>query len=270
MLLTVSIVVYRPNVLLLRRTIASLEEACRVLYGAKPGAEVALYLVDNGGLAAALVDLARLQSLGVVCESITGHGNVGFGPGHNLALARAASCFHLVLNPDIDLDGDALVQALDFMHKHAEAGLVTPYIADETGRMQYLCRRYPSLFNLFVRGFAPERVRCLFSERLAHYEMRDLINETEILWDPAIVSGCFMFCRTKLLQDLGGFDARYFLYFEDYDLSLRAHRLTRLVYVPQVRVVHHGGGAARKGWLHIRMFGASAFKFFSRFGWKWL
>jgi GT2 family glycosyltransferase len=162
------------------------------------------------------------------------------------------------------------VQALDFMDEHPDAGLVTPHIADETGRTQYLCRRYPSLFDLCVRGFAPEKVRRLFRKRLAHYEMRDLINETEIVWDPSIISGCFMFCRTKLLRDLGGFDARYFLYFEDYDLSLRAHSLARLAYVPRIRLLHHGGVAARKGWLHIRMFSASAFKFFNRFGWKWL
>jgi GT2 family glycosyltransferase len=69
---------------------------------------------------------------------------------------------------------------------------------------------------------------------------------------------------------LSGFDPRYFLYFEDYDLSLRTHELAHVAYVPSVLAIHHGGGAARKGGAHIRMFMASAYKFYNRFGWKLL
>ena len=100
--------------------------------------------------------------------------------------------------------------------------------------------------------------------------MRDVINERDIVWDPPIVSGCFMLFRTDVLKRLSGFDPRYFLYFEDYDLSLRTHNIARVAYVPAVRVLHHGGGAARKGSAHIRMFATSAIKFFIRFGWKWV
>ncbi len=61
-----------------------------------------------------------------------------------------------------------------------------------------------------------------------------------------------MLFRTEVLKKLGGFDPRYFLYFEDYDLSLRTHEVARVAYVPSVRVLHHGGDAARKGWTHIK------------------
>jgi len=100
--------------------------------------------------------------------------------------------------------------------------------------------------------------------------MHDQINDRDVVWDPPIVSGCFMMFRTSVLKQLAGFDPRYFLYFEDYDLSLRTHAVARVAYVPNVRVLHHGGGASRKGSSHIRMFISSAFKFFNRFGWKWL
>lgn len=79
-----------------------------------------------------------------------------------------------------------------------------------------------------------------------------------------------MLFRMYILKILAGFDARYFLYFEDYDLSLRTHDVARVVYAPAVRVLHHGGGASHKGMVHIRMFLASAYKFYNRFGWKWL
>ncbi|PZR43067.1 glycosyltransferase family 2 protein [Paraburkholderia fungorum] len=268
--LSVSVVVYRPDIEQLVSTLAGLAAACDALRVSRPALPVELYLVDNGGLPDIRAELAELQRHDISMTIITGHGNIGYGRGHNLAIKQSAKQYHLVLNPDIDLARDALCEALDFFEAHAEAGLIAPWIGDEHGDQQFLCRRYPTLIDLFARGFLPARLRQLFSRRLARYEMRDRINARDIVWDPPIVSGCFMLFRTSVLKQLGGFDTRYFLYFEDYDLSLRAHEVTRVVYTPSVRVLHHGGGAARKGTAHIRMFMASAYKFFDRFGWKWL
>ncbi len=267
--LSVSVVVYRPDPALLSRTLASLAAARSAVREKYPDFTVCLYLVDNGGLPDVTAELAALREHDVASSVIAGHGNVGYGRGHNLAIQKAESRFHLVLNPDIDLDEQALVAALDFFAAHPDAGLLSPRIGDDQGQMQYLCRRYPTVLDLFVRGFLPSSMRSFFARRLARYEMRDIINERDIVWDPPIVSGCFMLFRTDVLKKLGGFDDRYFLYFEDYDLSLRTHDAARIAYAPSVQVLHHGGGAARKGYAHIRMFSASAFKFFNRFGWKW-
>ena len=268
--LSVSVVVYRPDPVQLAQTLFSLAGACEELRAARRDIPVALYIVDNGGLPDLSSILDALYAQHIVNVIIAGHGNVGYGRGHNLAIEQAESRYHLVLNPDIDLDRDALTHALSFLEAHPDAGLLSPRVGDDAGQLQYLCRRYPTLFDLLVRGFMPPRARKLFERRLARYEMRDLINERDVVWDPPIVSGCFMLFRTEVLKVLAGFDPRYFLYFEDYDLSLRAHDVTRVAYVPAVQVLHHGGGAARKGSLHIKMFAASAYKFFSRFGWKWL
>jgi GT2 family glycosyltransferase len=267
--ISVSLVLYRPHRQLLTRTLHTLDTALHRVSSEGHGASAPLYLINNGTDEKIdwlqLPDEARLRT-----NVIEGQGNVGYGRGHNLAIERVDSQYHLILNPDIELDGDALSQALTFLDAHPEVGLLSPRIVEKDGSLQYLCRRYPAVFDLFVRGFLPRSLRELFAKRLARYEMRDVINEQEIVWDPPIVSGCFMLFRTDVLKKLGGFDPRYFLYFEDYDLSLRAHDVARVVYVPSVRVLHHGGDAARKGFGHIRMFAASAFKFFNRFGWKWL
>ncbi|SEK02318.1 glycosyltransferase family 2 protein [Paraburkholderia diazotrophica] len=268
--LSISIVVYRPDLTLLQSTLESVATACGGVRATRPSFKLGLLLVDNGGLPDIAATLAKVRAQGITCEVISGQGNVGYGRGHNLAIERSPYSFHLVLNPDIELDAKALANAVDFLCAHPDAGLLTPRIGDDAGQLQYLCRRYPTLVDLFVRGFLPTCARRLFSRRLARYEMRDLINECDVVWDPPIVSGCFMMFRTIVLKRLAGFDPRYFLYFEDYDLSLRAHDVTRVVYTPVVRVLHHGGGAARKGSAHIRMFVASAYKFFDRFGWKWL
>ncbi|OYD76169.1 UNVERIFIED_ORG: hypothetical protein BDU10_1241 [Burkholderia sp. CF145] len=268
--LSVSVVVYRPDVQQLAQTLTSLAGAYDALRESHPASTLDLCLVDNGGLPDMTAALDALRAQGATCSVIAGQGNVGYGRGHNLAIERVASRYHLVLNPDIDLDRQALVRAVEFFESHSQVGLLSPRIGDDEGHIQYLCRRYPTLLDLFIRGFLPARVRRFFARRLARYEMQDLINERDIVWDPPIVSGCFMLFRTNVLKNLAGFDPRYFLYFEDYDLSLRTHEVARIAYLPAMRVLHHGGGAARKGSAHIRMFAASAFKFFNRFGWKWL
>lgn len=268
--LSISIVGYRPNKEQFAHTLATLEKACDALRDARPGLTINVFLIDNGGMGDCAPYIDSLREHGIAGTVIGGQGNVGYGRGHNLAIERTQSRYHLVLNPDIDLAPEALLNALRVLESQPDIGLLSPHIADETGRQQFLCRRYPTVFDLFVRGFLPRGFRKPFENRLARYEMRDVIDDKNVVWDPPIVSGCFMLYRTEVLKKIGGFDPRYFLYFEDYDLSLRTHDVARVAYVPSVRVLHHGGDAAGKGWTHIKLFIASAYKFFNRFGWKWL
>lgn len=280
-----SIVIYDPDRDLLLRTVRSLEQAIACLRAQRPGARVALTVIDNSvpsceshaWLHAANGAPFRWLDLRV----IGGHGNVGFGRGHNLALGALDSRHHLILNPDVELAEDALARALDFLDAHPDVIALSPRVSGGDGHLQYLCRRYPAVLDLFVRGFLPRAWRKAFDARLARYEMRAETDRLEsagakqggadvpVSFAPRIISGCFMIFRTAGLVSLGGFDPRYFLYFEDYDLSLRAGKRGALAYVPSVRIVHHGGGAARKGGRHIRMFVTSAWKFFTRFGWRW-
>ena len=265
--LSISIVVYRPDLGMLDRVFETLAAALGQL---SPAQRACVYFIDNADPGELLGTPKAASRAEFKLELIAGHGNVGYGRGHNLAIERARSRYHLVLNPDIELDEQGLIEALSFLDAHLDTGLLTPLIRDESGEQQFLCRRFPTVFDLFVRGFLPSSMRRPFAKRLAHYEMRDVIDDQSIIWDPPIVSGCFMLFRTDVLKRLNGFDPRYFLYFEDYDLSLRTHKIARVAYVPAVRVLHHGGGAARKGWTHVKLFVSSAFKFFGRFGWKWL
>lgn len=195
-------------------------------------------------------------------------GNTGFAQGHNLMLNYSED-YHLVLNPDVEMAPDSLVNALNFMEKHPECGLLVPETYNGQGTKEYLCRRYPTVLDLVLRGFAPLWIKRLCRARLGRYEMRDLIND-EVLWDPPLVSGCFMLFRSSVLRQLGGFDAAFFLYFEDYDISLRTAKISRIAYVPTVKIVHYGGGAARKGLRHVCLFAQSAITFFNKHGWRFV
>lgn len=264
--LSVCIVTYCSAPATLWATLASLERALLHLQ-AERGYTVALWIVDNSPR----YNLPTMpRSLPGRVLTIHGHGNIGFGRGHNLCLEREDRIgeFHLVLNPDVELADDALVAAVDFMEDHPDCVLLSPDARSEDGTRQYLSKRYPSVLDLALRGFAPTWLKRLFSKRLARYEMRER-DPAAVFWAAPIVSGCFMMLRGDAFRRLRGFDPQFFLYFEDFDLSLRAATLGRIACVPSVRITHHGGYASRKGWRHLVMFARSGVQFFSKHGWRW-
>lgn len=259
--LSICIVTYNPDLEVLARTLESL----RIALGYLESKKISVLIVDNsheGALKTWLPEHFSDLSIELKC----GHGNIGFGRANNMALATCGD-FHLVLNPDVELAPDALVGAMTFMEAHKECGLLTPLAFGTDGKRQYLCKRFPSIFDLALRGFAPARIRKLFKRRLDRYEMRGM-RDDEVYWNPMIVSGCFMFLRGELFREMGGFDSAYFLYFEDFDLSLRVGKKAAIAFVPAVRIVHGGGDAGRKGLWHIKQFTIAAAIFFRKFGLK--
>lgn len=272
--LSISVVTFAPDADVLRRTLASAAEAVRHATADGSLGAADLVLIDNGpdARAGAIVDAAadalRREAPAVPVHVLRGQGNVGYGAGHNLAIRAAATDFHLVLNPDVVMASDALAQAARYLAAHPDVALLAPRVTGEDGHLQYLCKRYPSPLVLALRGFAPRVVRSMFDGTLARYEMRDVIGDQAVVVGVPIASGAFMFCRTAALRAIGGFDPGFFLYFEDFDLSLRIVPHGRIAYVPAVRIVHYGGHSARKGAGHVRMFAASALRFFRKHGWR--
>jgi len=252
---------------MLRETLRSVESAIAVARAAGSLEGSSVDVIDNGPGAAWMEPLggaARQFNARV----ISGHGNVGYGRGHNIGLLASKADFHLVLNPDVIVDESAILEALRYMEAHPQVVILAPEMRGQDGNVQFLCKRYPSILDLGLRGFAPSWLRHWFDTRLARYEMRDLPLDRPTMGIP-IVSGSFMFCRREPIVAIGGFSDAFFVYFEDFDLSLRAATVGSLAFVPQVKAVHFGGYAARKGWQHILLFARGALTFFNRNGWRW-
>lgn len=269
--LHISIVTYAPDLSLLNQVLAHLGCALHHARQRCLFTEAHLIIVDNGPGTTWHESLQRVLDsidLSATMQLLSGHDNIGYGAGHNLALQQSQGDYHLILNPDVLLQEDALSNGLAFLAEYPEVGLVTPMAWDEQGQRQYLCKRYPTVLDLAMRGFAPAGLRRRLQARLDRYEMRDQIDQA-VFWDPPIVSGCFMLCRRAVLDQIQGFRPDYFLYFEDFDLSLRLAEVARLTYVPTVRIIHLGGYAARKGVRHIGLFLRSAVIFFHQHGWCW-
>ncbi|QFU74857.1 glycosyltransferase family 2 protein [Halioglobus maricola] len=271
--LTVSIVTYNNALEMLQRTLASLREAAEQGLEAGAVSNVAVSLVDNGSDTAyrrRLEQLVADQSTQATyqLDFVPLAQNRGFGAGHNAALARSRGDYHLVLNPDVEIAADALAVGLIRLQNAPELALLSPRCTGGSGEQEFLCKRYPSLMVLALRAFAPGLGRRLFPARMEAYEMSDTcgdVNEVEV----PLASGCFMLTRGAQLAEVGDFDEGYFLYFEDFDLSLRLSRLGKVLYLPQMRIVHHGGYAASKGLAHLRMFASAGLRFFRQHGWRW-
>lgn len=229
-------------------------------------AKLEVIIVENG-FKAKNAHHTRIEEKYSFCRVIITGANLGYGKAHNLTLTDKVD-YHLILNPDIILSEHSLANAIEFMSSNQDCGLISPLARWRNGEQQYLCKNYPDALTLLVRGFAPNFVRKFLKSRLDKYSMVDEVSDDKVFWQPPIVSGCFMLFRNSVLLDLKGFDPRFFLYFEDTDLSYRAAKLTKVAYVPTVEVVHHGGNASRKGWKHISLFISSMIKFFNKHGWK--
>jgi GT2 family glycosyltransferase len=95
--------------------------------------------------------------------------------------------------------------------------------------------------------------------------MRDHSYDEE--FEAECLSGCFMFARSSVLERLRGFDERFFMYLEDFDLARRARRLAVNLYYPGATVLHeHARGHSRSLRL-LWAFGVSALRYFSKWGW---
>ena len=271
-MLTASCVLYNPDSEMLERTLDSLNIAMQRLSRNKVSSmgspRPSLYIINNSDTVLCdYYDENRLTNWDV--KECSNHGNIGYGAGHNLSIREVESKYHLILNPDVILDEQSLLKAIQYLDENPQVVLLSPLSSDpESGQLQYLCKQFPSLAVLILRFIDNPLFNRLFSPILARYEERHRIIANK-LFSAEIVSGCFMLFRTDVLKNLGGFDERFFLYFEDFDLSIRAKRLGDVVYHPGVKIMHYGGGVGRKGWVHIQQFLRSAKLFFDQYGWKW-
>ena len=219
-----------------------------------------------------VVDNSPTNELDAVCRGLkvkyyhTGE-NIGFGAAHNLAMQELIGCsrYHVVLNPDIYFDGSILATLFDLCEAHPSIGHVMPKILYPDGTLQRLYKKLPTPFDIASRRLFPPVLKRVFRKWMYEFELRHLDPDQAI--SVPFLSGCFMFFRTSALAEVGVFDERFFMYFEDADLTRRIREHYDTVYFPDVTVAHeHGRGSYRS----IRLFFhscCSAVKYFRKWGW---
>jgi len=167
--------------------------------------------------------------------------NGGFAFGNNAAirpvLASAVSCpYVLLLNPDTVVRPGALKSLLTFMNEHPEAGIAGSRLEDLDGSPQHSAFRFPSVISELDFGLRLGFVSKLLSRWSGVPPIADDPHETN--W----VAGASMIVRREVFEAIGLLDENYFMYFEEVDFCLRAHRAGwPCWYVPQSHVVHFVG-----------------------------
>jgi GT2 family glycosyltransferase len=252
---TASIVTYKTPLDMLRKTINSF------LSNTKNGE---LHIVDNSPTQAQKLCLSDLP----VKYHFYGS-NAGYGRGHNKALKECSERkYHIIINPDIVIAPQTIEALSIFMDENPDIGVVSPKVLNEDGSIQYLNKRYPNVFDLFARRFIPKSLHFFIQHRLERYEMKDVGYEQ--IYDVECISGCFMFCRTEVLKGVDGFDDRYFMYFEDFDLSRKIQLAGyRTVYYPRATVTHLWERASHKSIKMTWVFIVNMSRYFNKWGWKW-
>lgn len=185
--------------------------------------------------------------------------NNGFGCAHNQIIAQIESQYHVIINPDILITSDVIADLVAFLEQEHTIGVVTPKVLCADGSVQRLPKRNPKIKYLLAR-----RINVAFLERYRkEYEMQDC--DLSACIDIEFATGCFLFVRTNLLKKVGGFDERYFLYFEDADLTREIRKFARAVYNPTITVCHLWQRAGAKEFKYFLIQVCSMLKY----GWKW-
>jgi len=187
--------------------------------------------------------------------------NIGYGSAHNIAIKLIGNktTFHLILNPDIYFDYKLLPHLIKLLEANKDIGVVMPKILFPNGKNQFLCRKQPTPFDLLKRRFFH------FSIKKDTYIVKK-INSNKI-YEAENLSGCFLLCRTRILRKINGFDTRFFMYLEDYDLVRRINEKYRVIYDPRVHAYHHYSKNSYKKINHLFFHVISAIRYFNKWGW---
>lgn len=188
--------------------------------------------------------------------------NVGFGAGHNLALKQTKSDYHIFINPDIKVESEQINKMINYMEENKDVVILTPKVLNEDGTEQFLPKIFPKL-KYVISGNFENKFKVCYKWR-SEYTLRNrrITNPIEIQYS----TGCFMVCRTAALKKVRGFDERYFLHFEDADLTRKMMRLGKVIYNPDVYVIHgwHRDNIKNKRIRKIAL--QSLFKYFMKWG----
>lgn len=195
-------------------------------------------------------------------------GNLGFARANNLALAQATGDYVLFLNPDTEVYDDTFVRALKLIKDRPKCGVLGPKMVFGDGSSQSSVRRFPTLMAITLMLL---KLTKIFPHLPAvdRYLATDFDYTREQEVDQ--VMGAFMLMPRAILNIVGGFDERFFIWFEEVDLCRRVKDAGySVIYAPEITIVHHGGKSFAQQSLvtNQRRFFESALKYFLKYGGK--
>jgi len=221
-------------------------------------------IVDNGDSMQQLKELK--EDFGEWIHILSPQQNIGYGAAQNRAAKKAVGEYLLLLNPDIEVEEGSLDRLIHLAETMAPFGVIGPQLIHPDGTLQDSFRRFPRFRDLFSKRLGIDR---FFKKSMDHYLMNDksMNKPTTADW---LVGAAMLMKRSTFLEQ-GGFDERFFLFFEDTDLCRRLKASDLDVwYVPNATFLHSQKRLSERGfwplsktfWIHLH----SACKYY----WKWI
>ncbi len=206
-------------------------------------------VVDNASTDGSLptVDIARLP-----VSVVRNKENRGFATACNQVAKNSAAEFVLFLNPDTSLLPDSLTDSVIFMKRpeSRRIGILGIQLLDSNGHIARTCARFPTCLRFFAAMLGLDRA---FPAMFPPHFMVEWDHRQNREVDQ--VMGAFFLVRRSVFEALGGFDERFFVYFEEVDFSLRARAIGwRTFYLSTAQAYHHGSGEVRKQMQAARLF----------------
>jgi GT2 family glycosyltransferase len=204
-------------------------------------------------------DTANLVSAFTEVRLVRNQTNEGFAAANNFGLKIAKGKDVLILNPDMVLSANTqLHRATCFLEKNPNVGLVSTRLFYEDGTIQESARRFPSPSIFLIRGLKMEKFFCRFSfYRSKFFNAPSEQEPIEVDW----VIGAFMLTKKETMERIGGFDRKYFMYYEDADLCLKLRRQGfKILYLPHLSAIHSYKRESAKPlfsklkWIHFKSF----------------
>ncbi len=224
------------------------------------GVDFTLYVVDNNSTDGTAEYIKENFPEVIVIEPKS---NEGFGAGHNKVIPFLDSKYHVVINPDIILRDDVISELCAYADKNEGVGLLSPEIRFEDGTKQHLAKRNPTVrylgaHFLYNKDKEPNKL-------IRDYCMLDREDEKEP-FEITNATGCFMFFRTEVFKDLGGFDERFFMYLEDCDIARRVSQKYSALYYPSATVYHLWERESKRNKKILMIHVMSIIKYFLKWG----
>lgn len=198
-------------------------------------------VVDNGSIDGSLAGIRALELPLTVIELGL---NAGFAAACNIG-ARGSTADHILfLNPDAALYRDSLSRPLAFLSapENADVGILGVQLIDDEGEVARTCANFLRPRHIIAHTTG---LNHLLPSIFPQHFMVDFDHRSSRVVDQ--VMGAFFLMRRHVLEALGGWDERFFVYLEDVDLAYRAHlNGWRSYYFAEVGAYHRGGGVSRQ------------------------
>lgn len=170
--------------------------------------------------------------------------NKGFAVANNQGIAIAKGYYVLLLNSDTVVLDRAIEKTMAFADAHSDAAVVGCRVLNADRSLQHSCSKLPALWDRIL--FAAGLVRLFprnptFARPVMSWWDHDCVREVEV------ISGCYMLVKKEAIDQVGGFDERFFMYCEEVDWCKRFREAGwKILFTPEAQIIHLGGGSAKK------------------------